>query len=75
MGKHKNRSDPLTAEEEEQLWEKGILGCTNPTSLNYSIFFTISQQFGTRGCQKHHQIRIQDLKFVRDVFGKTVYVE
>ena len=33
MGKRKNRSDPLTAEEEEQLWEKGILGCaTQPLS-------------------------------------------
>ena len=75
MGKRKNRSDALTLEEEKQLWEKGVLGCTNPTSLNYSIFYTISQQFGTRGCQEHHQIRVEDLKFVKDVSGKTIYVE
>ena len=51
------------------------MGSTNPTSLNYAIFFTISQQFGTRGCQEHHQIKIEDLKFVKDVCGKTIYVD
>ena len=35
----------------------------------------ISQQFGTRGCQEHHQLRVEDLKFVRDPQGKTMYVE
>ena len=75
MDKCKNRSDALTKEEEDQLLERGVLGSTNPTSLNYAIFLTTSQQFGTRGCQEHHQIKIEDLKFVKDVCGKTIYVE
>ena len=72
MGKRKNHSDALTEEEKDQLWERGVLGSTNPTSLNYAIFFIISQQFGTRGCQEHHQIKIEELKFVKDVCGKTI---
>ena len=51
------------------------MGSTNPTSLNYAIFLTVGQQFGTRGCQEHHQIKIDDLKFVKDVCGKTIYIE
>ena len=63
-GKRRNKADGVTREEEEILWAKGVLGNSNPTSLNYTIFYTISQQFGTRGQQEHHQIRIEELKFV-----------
>ena len=75
MGKRKNKSDPLTSDEEEQLWKLKVLGSNNPKSLNYTIFYLISQQFGTRGCQEHHQLRVEELKFVRDPSGKTLYVE
>ena len=34
----------------------------NPISLNYTIFFLISQHFGTRGRQEHHEMRIEDFK-------------
>ena len=54
------KSDPFTAPE-ELLWEH-ILGNDNPTSLNSSISFLVSQHFGTRGCQEHHHLRIEDLK-------------
>ena len=60
MGKRPTKSDPLT-EEEEILW-KTVVGKGNPTSLNCTLFFLISQHFGTRGRQKHHQIRIEDIK-------------
>ena len=75
MGKRKNKSDPLTYDEEEQLWRLKVLGSNNPKSLNYTIFYLISQQFGTRGCQEHHQLQVEELKFVRDPSGKTLYVE
>ena len=74
MGKHKNKSDALTTDEEEQLWQLKVLGDDNPKSLNYTIFYLLSQQFGTRGCQEHYQLRVEDLKFVRDPSGITVYV-
>ena len=51
-----------------------MLGSNNPKSLNYTIFYLISQQFGTRGCQEHHQLQVEELKFVYDPSGKT-YVE
>ena len=75
MGKFKNKSDALTSDEEEQLWKLKLLGSNNPKSLNYTIFYLISQQFDTRGCQEHHQLRVEELKFVCDPSGRTLYVE
>ena len=64
-GKRKNKADPVTAEEEELLWESGALGCNNPESLNHSVWYTLSQHFGTRGVQEHLQMNLEDFRFVR----------
>ena len=75
-GKRKNKADIVTEEEEEIMWSKGVLGDTSPASLNYTVFYTSSQQFGTRGRQEHHQIRIEHLKFIKNaVTGETEYIE
>ena len=42
-GKHKNKFDPLTSDEEEQLWKLKVLGSNNPKSLDYTISYLISQ--------------------------------
>ena len=49
MGKRKNKADALSDEEEEKLWDTGVLGGKNPKSLNYTVFYVLSQQYGTRG--------------------------
>ena len=75
-GKRKNEADIITEEEEEIMWKKGVLGDGDPASLNYTVFYTSSQQFGTRGRQEHHQIRLEHLKFVKNaVTGETEYIE
>ena len=75
-GKRKRKADCLTAEEEEAMWQSGVLGYSTPQSLNFTVFFQTSQHFGTRGCQEHHQICIEDLKFVRNpTTGEPEYVE
>ena len=75
-GKRKNRADPLNEEEEELLWKKGVLGDASPVSLNHTVFYVLSQHFGTRGRQEHHQIRVEELKFVKNaVTGEADYVE
>ena len=64
-GKRRNKADIITEEEKEIMWVKGILGDSNPTSLKYTIFYTISQQFGNREHQEHRQIHIEYLKNVK----------
>lgn len=76
LGKRKNRADALTEDDEEALWNSGTLGGESPTSLNHTMFYMLSQQFGTRGCQEHNQMRIEDLKFVSNPqTGESEYVE
>ena len=75
-GKRKHQADPLSAEEEELLWRKGVLGESSPVSLNHAIFYTLSQHFGTRGRQEHHQMKLEDFKFVKNaVSGIVEHVE
>ena len=61
-GKGPMKADSLSIEDEACLWRSGVLGIDNPTSLNYTIFFLISQNFGTRGRQEHHQLQIEDMR-------------
>ena len=39
------------------------------------MFYLISQQFGTKGCQEHKQFRIEEFKVVRNPSGNTLHVE
>ena len=40
------------------------------------MFYFVSQSFGTRGHQEHHQVHIEHLKLVSNpVSGVTEYVE
>ncbi len=43
-------------DDEELLWRRGVLGDENLTILNHTIWFLLSQQFGTRGIQEHTQM-------------------
>ena len=56
LGKRKNKADALTEEDEETLWSTGVSGGENPRNLNHTMFYVLSQQFGTRGCQEHNQM-------------------
>ena len=53
-----------------------MFGCHTLESLNYTAYYIVSQQFGTRGRQEHHRIRIEDLKWVKDPdTDYTIYIE
>ena len=48
----------------------------NSHQLEVYTFFLISQHFDTRGCQEHHQIKIEDLKTIHDpVTGEITTIE
>ena len=74
-GKKPCRAHTLTDKEEELLWQR-VFGKHSAESLNYTVHYVVSQQFGTRGRQEHHQIMLGDLKWVKDPdTGSTVYIE
>ena len=50
-----------------------MLGSSKPKTLNYTIFYLINQQFATKGCQEHHQLQIEVLKFVIHLARKYMW--
>ena len=49
----------------ELLWENGVMGFDNAESLNHSLWYTLSQHFGTRGVQEYLQMNLKDFKVVK----------
>ena len=49
-------SQPITQEQEDRLWESGILGDSNPTVLLHTIFFCCGKFFGLRGGKEHREL-------------------
>ena len=74
MGKKRRKADAISEEEEQQMWATKV-GGDSLRSLNYTVWYLLSQQFGTRGCQEHHQLSVEDFKFVNDASGKLQYAE
>jgi len=68
-GKRLRASKALTTEDEELLWSKGLLGSQSPKSLITTMWFLLTQHFGLRGCQEHHDMYVEDFSFSKDDNG------
>ena len=80
-GTKKRQAEPLTLEEEEVLWEKGLLGDATPQTLLDTMLFYNGMYFALRSGDEHRQLRLhssqielveQDgerpyLKYVKDI--------
>ena len=67
-GKRPNRSKSLT-NEEETLWKSGQLGSGNPRALINTMWWLLTQHFGLRGRQEHHNMKGEDFCLQRDDDG------
>ena len=57
------------SEDEELLWSKGLLGSQSTKSLIATVWFVLTQHFGLRGCQEHHDMYVEDFSFSKDDNG------
>ena len=57
LGSKKRQAEPLSEENEEQLWEKGLLGDHNPVSLLNTIVFMNGLYFALRSGSEHRNLR------------------
>ena len=62
IGTRKKCTETFTKEEENQLWESGVLGIDNPTSLLRAVFFSNGKNFCLRGDNEHRNLRLSQLK-------------
>ena len=69
-GKRPNRSKSLINEEEEEtLWKSGQLGSGNPRALINTMWWLLTQHFGLRGRQEHHNMKVEDFCLQQDDDG------
>ena len=69
-GKRPHLSKALTTEDEDLLWCKGLLGNQSPKNLIATCFFSfffLTQHFGLRACQEHHDMFVEDFSFRKEV--------
>ena len=57
IGTKKKQAEPLTVEEEEILWQRGLLGDETPQALLDAIIFMNGLYFALRSGKEHRQLR------------------
>ncbi|VDH93355.1 Hypothetical predicted protein [Mytilus galloprovincialis] len=73
-GNKKNRVEPLDSDEIQKLYEKQVLRAANPNALLNTVWLNNGVHYGFRGRQEHTNLRLGDLKLLKDGSG-TEYVE
>lgn len=66
-GAQRRSTETFTKEEENKLWQCGVLGVHNPTSLLRAVFFNNGKSFCLRGGEEHRNLRL--LQFKRNENG------
>ena len=75
LGSKKRQAEPLSEENEEQLWEKGLLGDHNPVSLLNTIVFMNGLYFALRSDSEHRNLRFASSQLqIVEREGERLYV-
>ncbi|XP_063397184.1 uncharacterized protein KIAA1958-like [Mytilus trossulus] len=72
FGTKVKRADPLSLQDEENLWQKGFFGMTNSVSLQHTAFFYACKLFGLRGRDEHRNLDCSQFEIGTDQTGKYV---
>ena len=62
IGAEKHSAKPFTKQDENKLWEQGIMGTCSPTSLLRAVFFYNGKNFCLRGGEEHRNLKLSLLK-------------
>ena len=71
VGAQKRSAEPFTKEEENKLWESGVLGVHDPTSLLRAVFYSNGKNFCLRGGSEHRNLRLSQLKRTENGYTYT----
>ena len=68
-GNKPNRADPITGDEEEKMWEEGVLGDKDPETLQHTLYYIQGKCLGFRGSHESRQLCLGDLELHVDERG------
>ena len=76
-GSTKKRVEPISFEEEEMLWEKGLLGSATPHTLLDTMVYMCGIYFALRSGQEHRDLKYDQIKCIVNETAKPhlVYTE
>ena len=60
IGLNKKQAEIITTDEENMLWERGVLGDNNPQQLLRTVFYLNGVHFALRGGVEHRNLRVGD---------------
>ena len=66
IGVQVRHTEIITKADEEKLWTSGIMGLSNPRSLQNAAFFVVGKMFSLRGGVEHRKLKPTQLKRLRD---------
>ena len=76
LGSQTKKAEPLSEEEEEMLWSKGIIGKHSPQSLVDTVLFMSGLYFALRSGQEHRQLRAEPCQIIlHERPGERPYLE
>ena len=64
LGVKKKQAEPITVEEENLLWDKGLLGEENPQALLDTILFLCGIHFALRSGEEHRSLQLSQFELV-----------
>ena len=56
------QAEPITIEEENKLWEKGVLGESDPQTLLDTVLFLCGIHFALRSGQEHRNLKLSQFE-------------
>ena len=63
------QAEPITVEEENKLWEKGVLGESDPQTLLDTVVFLSGIHFAHRSGQEHRSLKLSQFELQTDEDG------
>ena len=64
LGNNPKQAEPISAEEEEMLWSKALLGSHSPQTLLDTMVYMCGLYFALRSGQEHRQLTIEQIRVV-----------
>ena len=77
LGVTRKQAEPLTVDEENSLWEQGLLGDSTPQTLIDSLLFLCGINFALRSGQEHRSLQVTQIELVvpPNVAPYVIYTE